>query len=103
MVGPLRCFEKRPNVRYAPGGGAWSEFYWLGEFPAFNASPPRGFADRDYGRYAALGIANNLRQAKKATFGKLVHLHPSLFVFDEYEFSTSKQCEPAKERTNNRK
>lgn len=87
---PALCFcsHRRPlcrcnqgaNVLNSPRGNARPKFYRLGETASSDALPPAGFLDRDDrgdGRLC-LGIANDLRQAEKAGFWKLVHLCPLL-------------------------
>ena len=59
------------NVLNSPRGNTRAKFYRLGEAPVLDAIPPAGFFDRnDRGNWRfRFGVANDLRQSKKASFG----------------------------------
>ena len=67
------CRNQSANIGNAPCSCARAKFYWLGIASGFAAFPPCGLANGNNGRNAALNIANDLRQAKKTAFRKLVH------------------------------
>ena len=78
---PLCRRDQGANVLHAPRGNTRPEFDRRRKAPGFDAIPPAGFFyrnDRGNWRYS-FGVANDLRQSKKAGFGKLVHF--GLFLY----------------------
>ena len=78
---PLCRCNQGANVLDSPNGNTRPKFHRFGEAPGSDAIPPAGFFYRDdRGNWRfRFGVANDLRQSKKAGFRKLVvHLHPSL-------------------------